>query len=175
MPANTYYIGAGFYNGSNSGYITLIIEEPPFTIGDFSYTATSDSTVIVEQYNGSSSELQIPDTVVLNNRKYAVIAIAANAFQYNYFTSISIPNTIESIGSGAFYGSNNLDTIVLSNSIKRISSNLFNNCSSLKSITIPNSIMFIDYSAFANCSSLESVVILDSKQSVLVYSKTAII
>lgn len=68
--------------------------------------------------------------------------------------SISIPNSVTSIGEHAFSGCSNMKSITISNSITRISSYMFENCSSLSDITIPESVKVIDPAAFKGCSSL---------------------
>jgi len=49
--------------------------------------------------------VEIPSTVTYNSREYKVISIASEAFKdCTELTSITIPNSIESIGSAAFSG-----------------------------------------------------------------------
>ena len=54
-----------------------------------------------------SGDIVIPDTIV----GYPVTAIGEEAFIYCVFKSINIPNTVESIGSGALGGCYNLEEI----------------------------------------------------------------
>ena len=73
--------------------------------------------------------------------------------------SIVIPNSVTSIGDGAFAGCSSLTSITIPNSVTRIGEGFFMGCSSLTSITIPNSVTYIDINAFSNCSSLTLIVI----------------
>ena len=72
-------------------------------------------------------------------------------------TSITIPNSVTSIGRSAFYGCSGLTSIEIPNSVTSIGSSAFSGCSGLTSITIPNSVTEIDYCAFEGCSQLNDV------------------
>ena len=69
-------------------------------------------------------------------------------------TSIIIPESVTSIGDGAFYGCSSLTSVTIPNSVTSIGNEAFYNCSSLTSITIPNSVTSIGDWAFYNCESL---------------------
>ena len=73
--------------------------------------------------------------------------------------SVTIPNTVISIGSNAFCGCSSLTTIVIPNSVMDIGSNAFEGCTGLTSVTIPNSVTSIKSGCFSGCSSLTSVTI----------------
>ena len=81
-------------------------------------------------------------------------------------TSIIIPNSVTSIGNYAFKGCSSLTSITIPNSVTSIGESAFNGCSSLTSITIPNSVTSIGYSAFEGCSSLTSITIPNSVTSI---------
>ena len=77
-------------------------------------------------------------------------------------TSVNIPNSITTIGSGAFSGCSALTSVTIPNSVTTIGGLAFSNCSSLTSVTIPNSVTTIGGSAFSGCSALTSVNIPNS-------------
>ncbi|MBQ5873747.1 MAG: leucine-rich repeat domain-containing protein [Bacteroidales bacterium] len=85
-------------------------------------------------------------------------------------TSIDIPNSVTSIGEGAFYGCSSLTSVTIPNSVTSIESNAFEGCSSLTSISIPNSVTSIGNSAFRGCSSLTSATIGNSVTSIGAYA-----
>ena len=74
-------------------------------------------------------------------------------------TSVTIGNSVTSIGRGAFSGCNNLTSVIIGNSVTSIREEAFQNCSSLTSVAIPDSVTRIGMSAFSGCSGLESITI----------------
>lgn len=75
---------------------------------------------------------------------------------YTAVKTITLPNTVTTIGAGAF----KLPTLVsinLPNSITSVANNVFNGCTSLKSIVIPSSITEIPQTMFYGCTALETV------------------
>lgn len=82
---------------------------------------------------------------------------------------ITIPNTVETIGSQAFSGCKYIKEVNLPESIKRIDSRAFFNCSGLKSIVIPESVEYFGSGIFESCNGLADVVLPDGMQ-VIPYS-----
>ncbi len=96
-----------------------------------------------------------------------VEVIGSGAF-YNCIRleNITIPDSVISIGIQAFLGCSNLTTVTMGESVESIGEQAFYGCRNLKNITIPNSVTAIGSSAFRDCSSLESITIPDSVNSV---------
>ena len=80
--------------------------------------------------------------------------------------SVSIPDSIESIGDYAFSGRGLLTSVTVGSSVKSIGSFAFENCRKLTSITIPESVTSIGDFAFYNCNSLTSITIPDGVTSI---------
>ena len=65
--------------------------------------------------------------------------------------TISVPNSVKSIGKRAFYQCNSLRGIKLPNKITRIEDETFYHCYNLNSIVIPSSVIEIGKDAFDGC------------------------
>ena len=97
----------------------------------------------------------------------SVSSIGERAFCYcSSLTSISIPNSVTSVGDQTFSDCSSLTSITIPNSVTSIGKWAFSSCSSLTSISIPNSVTYIDGSAFSGCSSLTSITIPNSVTSI---------
>ena len=91
----------------------------------------------------------------------AIIKTDTNTLIFGCKNTI-IPNSVTSIGDGAFSGCNSLTSITIPNSVTSIGGEAFGNCSGLTSITIPNSVTSIGSAAFERCSGLTSITIPNS-------------
>ena len=74
-------------------------------------------------------------------------------------TSITIPDSIRSIGSSAFRNCTGLTSITIPDSVTSIGGSAFNGCNGLTGITIPDSVTSIGSSAFSGCDGLTSITI----------------
>lgn len=72
---------------------------------------------------------------------------------------MSIPNSMTSIGEGAFTGCTGLTSVTIPNSVISIGNRAFEGCTGLTSVTIPNSVTSIGRDAFSQCTGLTSVAI----------------
>ncbi|MBR5570372.1 MAG: leucine-rich repeat domain-containing protein [Oscillospiraceae bacterium] len=97
----------------------------------------------------------------------SVTSIGNFAFEYcTGLTSITIPESVTSIGYYAFYNCTSLTSVTIGDGVTSIGENTFYNCISLSSVTIGNSVTSIGQSAFSCCTSLTSVSIPDSVTSI---------
>ena len=91
----------------------------------------------------------------------------SNAFaEDTCITSVSIPNSVTSIGGYAFYGCTGLTSVTIPNSVTSIGSYAFAWCKGLTSVTIPNSVTSIGEWTFYECEGLTSVTIPNSVTSI---------
>ena len=97
--------------------------------------------------------------------------IAGWAFYYcKSLTSITIPNSVTTIGDLAFECCTGLTSVTIPNSVTSIGEYAFRGCTGLTSITIPNSVTSIGKSAFEGCTGLTSVTIPNSVTSIGEYA-----
>ena len=105
----------------------------------------------------------IKDIVIPNS----VTTIGKGAFCYcTNLTHITIPNSVTSIGSCAFYVCESLTSITIPNGVTSIDDAAFSKCTNLTSITIPNGVTSIGERVFYNCSNLRSITIPNSVTSI---------
>jgi hypothetical protein len=134
----------------------------------YNITSSANRTVEVTHKNNElgtyTGAVTIPSTVFYNGTTFTVTAIGEGAFsQEGELTSITLPNTITSIGDWAFAGSEmdnyppKITTITIPNSVTTIGERAFAYNYHLTSVTIPNSVTTIGESAFWRCSGLKTV------------------
>ena len=153
--------------GISSGNNNEEFNPEDFTYGIISF---SKMTVEIDGYNGTSSNIVIPSTVVLGGDEFTIVSIADETFKdCDNLVSVTLPSTITSIGDAAFQNCSNLESVSLPNTIETIGAGTFAECSSLTSVEIPNSVTFIGNSAFAE-SGLTSVVIPNSVTEISSYA-----
>lgn len=111
----------------------------------------TDGTVQCNQKSVLVGDLVIPDDG-------SVTAIGNRAFSYGGLTSITIPDSVTTIGYAAFSNCTRLTNVTIPDSVTTISYETFNYCSSLTSIEIPASVTIIGDEAFSSCSGLTNVI-----------------
>ena len=116
--------------------------------------------------NSYSGNVVVPDSVKIDGKVYPVIAVGERAFAFSdSLKSVSLPSTISSMESGAFYVCESLESVTIhSDKIKKIPYDAFNICPKLSAFNIPESVTSIEEKAFEQCG-LKSIEIPDNVMS----------
>jgi len=176
--------------------VTTLTWAYDFAVNGIYYYKNSDGTSVAvtykdTNYDSYSGSVVIPSTVTYDGKTYSVTSIDRWAF-YNCtgLTSVTIPNSVTSIGYYAFSGTawynNQPDGLVYAGKVAYkykgtmpsgteivikegtlgIAEDAFYGCTGLKSVTIPNTVTSIGYRAFSVCRGLTSVTIGSSVTSI---------
>lgn len=84
-------------------------------------------------------------------------SIGKEAFQKNYITEVTIPESVRAIGQSAFYDNQFLKSVTLNNRMETINRSLFNYCKKLAVVRGGRNVKIVDQSAFSRCDSLRSI------------------
>lgn len=72
-------------------------------------------------------------------------------------TDYIVPNTVTSIGKGAFFGCANLKNVSIPNSVAMVETYAFKKCKKLLSVSLPDGLKAIAYATFEECVKLKEV------------------
>jgi len=145
------------------GYYALNIYTP--TSGESKLWTNGDGYIFYEDgdtcylvgYTGSETDLTLPESC--NGKNYAIYQYAF--YECDSLTSITIPDSVTSIGDSAFRFCSSLKAVTFeeNSQLSSIGEDAFWICRSLSSITIPDGVTSIGDYAFYDCTGLTSVTI----------------
>ena len=153
MPANGETIT--YYNNENPDDI---LNSSQFEID--SYLETATLTKFQDWYYDEN--VVIPETFEYDGTTYTITAIGANAFfseygDYDDILTLTIPETVTTIGDHAFAQMKTLEVIRLPQALKEIAPDTFLGCISLEEINFPEGLETLNEFACCNCTSLKSI------------------
>ena len=120
---------------------------------------TEATNKIPKVENASAGFVMDADVVHIGERAFFD---PSSNYNYDYLTSVTLPESVTSIGEYAFYGCKNLTSVTLPESLTGIGSYAFYGCKSLTGITIPKGVTMIENDVFHGCESLTGVTIPES-------------
>lgn len=131
----------------------LVLTFPALVQAQFNFT-TNTGTMTIAAYTGPGGSVTIPDTT----NGLPVTSIGDLAFSSTSVTSVTIPDSVISIGNSAFEFCPNLTNVTIGNGVTHIGDFAFDN-SSLSSVTIPSSVTSIGEGAFSACNRLRTIAV----------------
>ena len=156
--------------GAKAGVTSSDTYQYPFgyIFGTSNYTG---GVATKQYYYRSSTAYTAYDTYYIPSSLKSVTVTGGNILYGAFYncsalTSITIPDSVTSIGSSAFSGCSGLTNISIPDSVTSIGNSAFFGCTGLTSLTIGNGVTSIGYQAFYGCSGLTSIVIPDSVTSI---------
>ena len=130
---------------TSNGSLFSAIDDKNFYVDYIKYTV-KEGHLIVSGYDesGFKGVANIVARITYKGSTYEVLEIGAADDYYTKsafrgcsgLTSVTIPNTVTSIGQYAFFGCTGLTSVTIPNSVKYICSGAFKNCNSLTSVHI---------------------------------------
>ena len=149
--------------------------DPEEIVGDYKYAyKVNDGNATITEFlgpvgsaNPNFYDIKIPSELgghpVTGLGEYSFAANPYDGHQGNplcsKIRSVTIPQSVTSIGKRAFDGCSALTTLSLGEKIKTIGNYAFENCTSLTGVTIPQSVTSIGYYAFEGCTNLNPLTI----------------
>lgn len=132
-----------------------------FVYEGITYNTLTDTTAEVTPNNKVGGKLVIPEYVRRGDKQWRVTSLAYYAFYgCSELTSISLPPTIESIGTGAFMYCTALESITLPQNLKTLGGQVFSNCTSLKEVDLKDATFnMVPSYAFSRCNSLKAITL----------------
>ena len=122
------------------------------------YEITSETTCEVVKFEGEFTEVNIPETVIIEGIQYAVTSVADRAFYgCKELESVEFPDSVEDIGGFVFWDCENLRKVKLPAGLTKVNSCTFRGCKSLEQMELPDSVTMIGDWAFLNCEKLSAI------------------
>ena len=173
-----FFLGAGIF--SSWGYNFFAVNEGQtiyynITDAENHSVEVTYNTISYDSYVGA---IVVPQTVTYNDIVYTVTAVGESAFRRSTtyastgrVTSVTLPNTITSIGDHAFHnGGSYLLSVNIPDNVNNIGEYAFAYCTAITSITIPEAVEEIKTYAFNSCSGLTSITIPDNVETIRSYA-----
>lgn len=155
LSKNVSYVGIQALTSAVS--ITVSSENPYFTSENGVLFSKDMSKLIQYPEHSAARSYEIPSTVT---------EICPAAFDETFnLQSVSIPDSVVSIGEAAFYGSG-LRSVVIPHGVREIQNYTFSDCNKLSQVLLPDNLTTINMSAFSWCSSLQDITLPDSVQTI---------
>jgi len=113
----------------------------------------------LSKQNGQYTALTISGSGAMNNYGHETVdGLWRTDAPWGYdLTSVTIGNSITSIGDYAFIGCQSLASITVGTGVTTIGTNAFDHCDALTEVTLPASVTSLNQGAFKNCVGLQRI------------------
>ena len=136
-------VNNAYDNAFDKGAVTDLY--PDFTIQNY----------VLTKYTGTEDTVAIPNVVQ---------TIGDRAFAGSKVTSVTIPNSVTKIDSGAFKNCRELTEVTFGSSVEEIGEEAFSGCRKLARVSLPDSLRTIGRNGFSYCSALQELDLGDGLQ-----------
>ena len=138
------------------------IAQETVTVNNIRYYIDNGEATITMQDEALSGDIAIPESITNKGRSYTVVRATNGAFQNTDITSISLPNSITSLGNNCFQHCKNLIYVKLPDNITSLGDNCFQFCHNLISVKLPDNITSLGDYVFSSCRKLSSIKLPDT-------------
>jgi hypothetical protein len=143
-------------------------------IGAAAFSGTAWQTSLQNNSNGfaimddgvTKCMIKAPSTSITSIDLSDVKLIAGNAFQScSSLTSITIPDSVISIGENAFLNCSSLNNVIIPKNVVRIGGGAFRGCSAFTSVVVPETVLELGEGVFGDCENVTSIEVADTNPS----------
>ena len=118
---------------------------------EYRYFVERGGGVEIREYIGKKKKVTVPAKIDGKD------VVSVGGFSGTNVTSVTIPDSVTSIGNSVFAGCEKLKKAKLSKKIKTIPCYAFSGCNSLTTIKMSDKVSIIEDNAFANCGELKTI------------------
>lgn len=125
--------------------------------GDFDYEIYEGRTIITK-YNGKEANVTLPAEI----EGTPVCEVGFYCFEANFqLESVTLPETVDIIGEGAFMDCASLSQINIPANLKEVQRGAFVGCTSIPEMTLPATVERVWEEAFTGCTGMSSLTIMN--------------
>ena len=163
IPGSVVSIGDSAFTSCH-GLTRVTIPGSVTNVGNYAFSGSGLTNAVINSASIGNYAFNCPLTsLTLGN---SVTSIGANAFYYcTGLQDLVLPDSVTSIGDAAFYGCG-FTNVVIGRGLGSIGFDVFSDCVSLTGVAIPNTLTNIGNGAFSSCSHLARIVIPASVTSI---------
>lgn len=131
----------------------------PNTIGSGPFPVT-----MIGDYAFESKQGQLLTSVTIPD---SITSIGSWAFRHcSALTAVTIPKSVRYLGAAAFWACTALTTVTIGNGVTTMGSNTFQGCTALTTVSVGDGLTSLPYAMFSGCTKLTSVIIPASVTSI---------